>query len=50
MRYCVDKLENEYFDWLEETCKCDIPEDGCGCLDFDDWFEEKQQNAIEGTA
>jgi len=37
-----------YFKWLEENCKCDIEEDGCGCLDFDDWFKERQEDAVWG--
>jgi hypothetical protein len=43
LKMCLDKLEDEYYKELEENCKCDIEEDGCSCLDFDDWLQEKQE-------
>jgi len=42
-------FEDDYFDWLEENCKCNIEEDGCSCLSFDEWLsmvllEQEQTN------
>lgn len=50
MRLSVDKLEDQYYEWLEITCKCDIEEEGCCCLDFDNWLEEKREDAVLGIA
>lgn len=36
---CDDRLEEQYFEWLDETCKCNIKEDGCSCQKFEDWWE-----------
>lgn len=44
----LDSWENQYYEELEENCRCNIEEDGCSCLDFDDWYESKQEEAIEG--
>lgn len=46
-RWCKDKLDREYAEWLDEFCICDIEEDGCSCLDFDDWFDEKLEDYAE---
>lgn len=35
--------DDRYCEWLEETCMCDIQEDGCSCLSFNKWFDEKQE-------
>lgn len=33
-----DRLEEDYYEWLEETCKCaDINE--CHCLTLDEWID-----------
>jgi hypothetical protein len=30
-------LEENYHEWLEENCKCNVEEDGCSCTPFDKW-------------
>jgi hypothetical protein len=42
-----DKLDQEYADWLDTECKCDIQEEGCSCPNFDDWFDEKLEDYAE---
>lgn len=42
-----DKLDQEYEDWIDSLCKCNIEEDGCSCLKFDDWFDEKLEDYAE---
>jgi hypothetical protein len=43
----MNALEREYVEWLETECKCNMLEDGCSCLDFDEWFECKREEAAE---
>ena len=35
----LDDLEEMYYEWLDEECKCNIEEDGCSCLKLDDWLD-----------
>jgi hypothetical protein len=38
-------LEEMYYDFLDENCKCNIEEDGCSCPDFNDWLDERREDA-----
>jgi hypothetical protein len=44
------RLENEHENWLAETCDCESPEDYCDCLDFSDWMDFKEAEAIDRIA
>jgi hypothetical protein len=39
----LDDLEEGYREYLEEECKCNIEENGCSCMNFDDWLEDKKE-------
>ncbi len=45
MLYKIDLevLQDYYAEYLETECKCDLEEDGCSCMDFDTWLEEKEE-------
>ncbi|HUD01714.1 MAG TPA: hypothetical protein VMR37_05270 [Rhabdochlamydiaceae bacterium] len=45
--WCENKLDNEYAEWLDSLCQCNIEENGCGCLSFDEWFERKREDYAE---
>lgn len=34
-------LDQEYADYLDEICKCDLENDGCDCPLFDEWYKCK---------
>lgn len=42
----VDWEEN-YYEWLEETCKCPLPDEECVCMEFNEWFDELRLAAEE---
>jgi hypothetical protein len=42
-----EKLEQEYFNWIQAECKC---EDGCECKDFFDYIQEKFDNMLEDNS
>lgn len=33
-----DQLEEQYCEWLEETCKCNSIEE-CECKSFEEWLD-----------
>ena len=35
-----DHLENEYSEWLDENCTCDLIDDECTCKSIEDWLED----------
>lgn len=37
----TDDLDEEYAEFLEENCKCNLEEDACSCKSFEDWFSDK---------
>lgn len=44
----MNSLEKEYMEWLESNCKCmEVNNNGCECMDFDEWFECKREEAAE---
>lgn len=47
MRLEDDQIENRYFEWLEENCKCDIEDNGCSCPDVDRWWDSYLQDIAE---
>lgn len=53
---CEQALELMYEQWLEENCVCDqgiaYHEDfqPCTCMDFDEWYAYKQEEAAESQA
>jgi hypothetical protein len=44
----LEELEENYFEQLEESCKCDHLEEGCTCLTFDEWLQELEASYWEG--
>lgn len=42
--YNEDKLDAEYAAYLDEYCKCDLTDDNCTCIKFEDWFLDKLEN------
>ena len=34
-------VEESYSEWLDETCSCDIENEGCNCMSFEEWGEER---------
>lgn len=44
-----EKLSDQYYDWLTETCKCPDCELGdCECPGFEEWCESLKESAVEG--
>lgn len=41
-------LDEDYSLWLAENCRCDLENEGCSCIDFDEWHEERK-NAYKNT-
>lgn len=41
-----DKLKEDYYEWLEETCKC-MNVDECECLTLDEWIEQLPEPDID---
>lgn len=42
--YCdvdKEKLADQYLDWLEETCECDVA--SCECLSYEEWLEKQPE-------
>jgi hypothetical protein len=44
----IEWLEEEYQEMLEDTCKCDVEEEGCNCDSMDDWIEAQLNFHAEG--
>lgn len=42
-----DRLDAEYAAYLDETCKCDLTDEDCMCLSFDDWFRAMEREYAE---
>jgi len=42
--------EEQYFNYLEENCKCDIEGDGCSCMTEQEYFEDRDFLAGEDAA
>jgi hypothetical protein len=34
-----DKLADDYYEWLEETCHC-ADKEKCDCLTLDEWIDQ----------
>lgn len=45
----ADEVEDLYFAWLEENCKCDIEEEGCSCPDIESWWESYLSDLSEAN-
>jgi hypothetical protein len=50
MRVSHDEIEDMYFEWLEENCKCDIQNEGCGCPDVTEWWLAELDDLAEALA
>jgi hypothetical protein len=44
--YDLERLEDDYCDWLTENCKC--VDDACECSSFEEWIENLKEFACEG--
>ncbi len=50
MRLSNHEIEDQYFEWLEENCKCDIQNEGCNCPDVNDWCLSEMDDLREALA
>jgi hypothetical protein len=47
MRLNEEEIENKYFAWLDENCKCDIEDNGCTCPHIDHWWKDHLEELAE---
>ena len=48
--YRESRDEDIYYSWLHENCKCNIDEEGCSCMNFDEFFAYRSDQAAEDRA
>jgi hypothetical protein len=42
-----DKIEDQYFEWLCENCKCPNSDLGeCECASLNEWFDSLRESAV----
>lgn len=42
-------LEDQYTDWLEQTCRCESEKD-CECMTFNEWINDRIESMFEGVS
>lgn len=47
MTKSLEFYEEMYDEWLQDACKCNLDDDECTCMDFEDWFEDYQNDLAE---
>lgn len=33
-------VEEQYYEWLEENCRCDLEDDECSCQSLEEYIED----------